>query len=48
MDPLVVEKIQNIGIYKQSLDLKIQLEVVGQSLNKLKADNFSLADAFDI
>jgi hypothetical protein len=35
----VVDKIQNIGIYKQSLDLKIQLEVLGQSLNKLQADN---------
>jgi hypothetical protein len=48
MDIIVVDKIQNIGIYKQSLDLKIQLEVLGQSLNKLQADNVTLADVFDI
>jgi hypothetical protein len=44
MDPIVVDKIQNIGIYKQSLDLKIQLEI----LNKLQADNVTLAAAFGI
>jgi hypothetical protein len=30
------------------LDLKIQLEVLGQSLNKLQADNITLANAIDI
>jgi hypothetical protein len=29
------------------LDLKIQLEVLGQSLNKLQADNVTLAAVFD-
>jgi hypothetical protein len=48
MDPIVVDKIQNIGIYKQSLDLKTQLEVLGQSLNKLQAANVTLAIAFDV
>jgi hypothetical protein len=48
MDPLVVDKIQNIGIYKKSLDLKIQLQILGQSLNKLHADNVTCTDAFDI
>jgi hypothetical protein len=47
MDPIVVDKIQNIEIYKQSLDLKIQFEILGQSLNKLEADNVTVADAFD-
>jgi hypothetical protein len=46
MDQIQIDKIQNIGIYKQSLDLKIQLEVLGQSLNKLQADNVTLANAF--
>jgi hypothetical protein len=35
MDPMV-DKIPKIGILKQSLDLKIQLDVLGQSLNKLQ------------
>jgi hypothetical protein len=41
----VVDKTQNI--YKQYVDLKIQLEVLGQSLKKLQADKGLLADAFD-
>jgi hypothetical protein len=44
----VVEEIQNIGIYKQTLDLKIHLEVLGQSFKKLQPDNITLADVFDI
>jgi hypothetical protein len=47
MDPIMVDKIQNIAIYKQSLDLKIQFEVLGQSLNKLEVDNITVADVFD-
>jgi hypothetical protein len=40
----VIGKIKNIDIYKQALDLKIQLKVVGQSLNKLQTDSVTLAD----
>jgi hypothetical protein len=38
MNPIVVD----IGIYKQSLDLKIQLEVLGQILKKIQADAFDI------
>jgi hypothetical protein len=41
IDPIVV-RIQNNGIYKQSLYLKIHLGLLGQSLNKLQADNITL------
>lgn len=48
IDPSIVSKIDNMNIYKNCLDLKEQLKVVGEALDKLQSNKTTLSQAFKI
>lgn len=44
-DDNITRKINDMNIYKNSLDLEVQLQLIGNALDKLQSDHVTLADA---
>ena len=47
-NPDIAKIVDNIGHYRQAVDLSEQLKIVGAALDKLQADKTSLSNAFKI